>query len=134
MKALRYYIPAIVWITLILVLCTMPNKDVPHTSWFDMVHMDKVVHFGLFGGIVFFLSLGYHWQKKHIPALVLFLFVMSAALYGLAIEFIQRYFTADRSFDMNDVAADTLGAIAGVWAFKLIRRWFLKPKAAATAR
>lgn len=132
MKALRYYIPAIIWILLILVVCTLPGKDVPHTSFFDKIHMDKIVHFGLFGGIVFFLSLGYYQQKKHISALTLFVFVMGAALYGLAIEYIQRYMTVDRSFDMNDVAADTLGAIAGIWAFKLVRRWFLKP--AATSR
>ena|SRR5690606_18294237 len=127
MKTLRYYIPAVLWIILILVVCTLPGKDIPHTSWLDRIHVDKVVHFGLFGGIVLFLSLGYYWQKKHISPLMLLLFVLGAAVYGLAIEFIQKYLAVDRSFDMNDVAADTLGAIAGIWAFKLIRRWFLKP-------
>ncbi|WP_298736646.1 VanZ family protein [uncultured Chitinophaga sp.] len=130
MKALRYYIPAILWIILILVLCTLPGKDVPHTGWFSIKNLDKLVHFGLFGGIVFFLALGYYRQKKNVPALMLLVFVLSAALYGLAIEFIQKYYTVDRSFDMRDAAADTLGAIAGVWAFKLFRRWFLKPRTA----
>ena len=134
MKALRYYIPAILWIILILVLCTLPGRDIPHTGWFDKIHMDKLVHFGLFGGIVLFLSLGYYRQRKHIPALMLFLFVLCSAFYGLAIEFIQKYYAIDRSFDMNDAAADTLGAIAGVWVFKLVRRWFLKPKATAPAQ
>ncbi len=124
MRAMRYYIPAFLWLILILVLCTLPGKDIPHNGWMDRIHMDKLVHFGLFGGIVFFLALGYYRQKKHISPLTLFVFVLSAAMYGLAIEFIQKYFAIDRSFDMNDVAADTLGAIAGVWVFRLVRRLF----------
>lgn len=128
MKAIRYYIPAILWIILILVLCTLPGKDIPHNGWFSLPHLDKVVHFGLFGGIVFFLALGYYRQKKHVSALMLLIFVLCAACYGLAIEFVQKYYAIDRSFDMQDASADTLGAIAGVWVFKLFRRWFLKPK------
>jgi VanZ family protein len=133
MKAIRYYIPAILWIILILVLCTLPGKDIPHTGWFSLKNLDKLVHFGMFGGTVFFLALGYYRHKKHIPALMLFIFVLLAAFYGLTIEFVQKYYTVDRSFDMQDAAADTLGAIAGVWAFKLFRRWFMKP-GTATAR
>lgn len=120
MKLLRYYTPAILWIILILVLCTLPGKDIPSNSFFEKIHFDKFVHFGLFGGIVLFLSLGIYWQKKYISAATLTLLVLLAAGYGLAIEFIQKYWASGRSFDMYDVMADTLGAIAGVWVFKLV--------------
>ncbi|MFY0252754.1 VanZ family protein [Chitinophaga sp. 30R24] len=128
MKAIRYYIPAILWIILILVLCTMPGKDIPSNSFLEQVHFDKVVHFGLFGGIVLLLSLGIFWQKKYISPLTLTLLIIVAASYGLAIEFIQKYWAVDRSFDLYDALADTLGAIAGVWAFKLIRYYFFSKK------
>jgi VanZ family protein len=124
MKFLKYYVPAIVWILLILVLCTLPGNDIPTNSFFEKVHFDKIVHFGLFGGIVLFLSLGVYWQKKYISPLTLLLFVIIAASYGLAIEFIQKYWAINRSFDMYDVVADTLGAIAGVWVFKLAKHFF----------
>ncbi|HEY8920391.1 MAG TPA: VanZ family protein [Chitinophaga sp.] len=127
MKAIRYYIPAIVWLFFILVMCTLPGKDIPHEGWMERIHMDKIVHFGLFGGMVFFLCLGVYWHKGRFSATTLFMFVVFAALYGLSIEYIQKYMTADRSFDMTDAAADALGAIAGVWIFRLFRRWFLKP-------
>ncbi|MEZ2441951.1 VanZ family protein [Chitinophaga sp. RCC_12] len=126
MKLLRYYTPAILWIILILVLCTLPGKDIPSNTFFDKIHFDKFVHFGLFGGIVLFLSLGIYWQKKHISAGTLVLLVICAAGYGLAIEFIQEYWAIGRSFDMFDVLADTLGAIAGVWVFKIVRSLFFK--------
>ncbi|CAL1521412.1 VanZ family protein [Chitinophaga sp. MM2321] len=128
MKIWKYYIPATVWIIMILVLCTLPSKDLPSNSFFDEIHFDKIVHFGMFGGIVLFLSLGVYWQKKHIAAVTLFLFVLVAASYGLAIEFIQKYWAVGRSFDMYDVLADTLGAIAGVIVFKIVLRLFFRNK------
>lgn len=124
MKLLKYYVPATIWIILILVVCTLPGNDIPTNSFLEKIHFDKFVHFGLFGGIVLFLSLGIYWQKKHISPLTLLLLVFVAAGYGLAIEFIQKYWAISRSFDMYDVVADTLGAIAGVWVFKLVRYLF----------
>lgn len=128
MKALRYFAPAILWIILILVVCTLPGNDIPSNSFLDKIHFDKFVHFGLFGGIVLFLSLGIYKQKKYISPLTLVLLVIVAAGYGLAIEFIQKYWAIGRSFDMYDVVADTLGAIAGVWVFKIVRYWFFPDK------
>jgi VanZ family protein len=125
MKALRYFVPAVLWILLILFLCTLPGSDIPSSSFLDKIHFDKIVHFGLFGGIVFLVSLGIYWQKKLISPLTLLLLVIGTAAYGLAIEFIQKYWVVGRSFDMYDVLADTLGAIAGIWVFKLFRSWFL---------
>lgn len=128
MKALRYFAPAILWIIMIMVLCTLPNKDIPSNSFFEEIHFDKFVHFGLFGGIVLFLSLGIYWQKKYISPLTLSILVIVSASYGLAIEFIQKYWCIGRSFDIYDVVADTLGAIAGVWVFKIVRYLFFSDK------
>lgn len=33
--------------------------------------------------------------------------------YGVAMEFVQRYFIVNRSFDMGDIIADAAGSIAG---------------------
>jgi VanZ family protein len=128
MKVLRYYTPAILWILLILFLCTLPGKDVPSNSFLDKIHFDKIVHFGLFGGIVLFLSMAIYRHNKSISSLTLFLLVVTAAAYGLAIEFIQKYWVVGRSFDMYDVLADTLGAIAGIWAFKIVRQFVSRDK------
>ncbi|WP_212001410.1 VanZ family protein [Chitinophaga sp. HK235] len=129
MKAWRYYLPATLWIILILVLCTLPGKDIPTNSFLERIHFDKFVHFGLFGGIVLFLSMGVYWQKKHISAFTLLLFIVIAAVYGFIIELIQKYWVVGRSFDLYDALADTLGAVAGVIVFKIILRLFYKQKA-----
>ncbi|RBL93176.1 VanZ family protein [Chitinophaga flava] len=128
MKAWKYFLPATLWIILILILCTLPGKDIPTNSFLERIHFDKFVHFGLFGGIVLFLSMGVYWHKKHISAFTLLLFVVVAAVYGFVIELIQKYWAVGRSFDLYDVLADTLGAAAGVIVFKIVLRLFYKQK------
>lgn len=123
---IRYYLPALGWIILILFLCTMPVPAVPKTSFFDLMHLDKIVHFFLFGGTVLLLAYGYYRQKGRIGNLTLFFLALFVTMYGLAIEFIQRYFTANRSFEIWDVVADGAGALAGALIFGLIGRRFLK--------
>lgn len=44
---------------------------------------------------------------------------ISAALaclaYGIIMEFIQKYFVANRGFDPGDIAADAIGSFIGAW-------------------
>lgn len=126
MRFIRYYWPAIIWIALVLYLCTIPGDDLPRDPIFEQIHMDKIVHCGLFGGTVFWLCLGYYRSRGHISRATLTLIGIAAAFYGLAIEYIQKYWAVHRSFDMSDVAADTLGVVCGIVAFNLVRKWWLK--------
>lgn len=126
MRTIRYYLPALLWIGLILFLCTLPGSDIPQISLLDKLHADKIVHVVLFGGIVIWISYGFYKQKGHISNLTLFFIAFLAAAYGLAIEYIQKYMVVNRSFDMWDVVADAAGAIAGIFIFKFIGKRFLK--------
>lgn len=126
MRIIRYYWPAILWILLVLYLCTIPGSDIPSNSFFEKIHMDKIVHLGLFGCTVLLLCIGYYRSKGHISILTLTLFWLVAAFYGLAIEFIQKYWAIDRSFDMMDALADSIGALCGIIAFLFVRKWWLK--------
>lgn len=126
MRMIRYYLPAMGWIILILFLCTMPGSSLPKASLFDKLHVDKIVHFFLFGGTVILLAYGYYRQRGHISGKALLGIALVTGLYGLAIEFIQKYFTANRSFEIMDVVADTLGALMGAVIFRFIGKRFLK--------
>lgn len=123
---IRYYLPAAGWIILILFLCTLPGKAVPQVGFLDFLHVDKVAHFFLFGGMVLLLAFGYYRHHGYIRAGMLTLIVMCVTAYGLAIEFIQKYLVANRSFDMWDLAADAAGAVAGALIFRYIGKRFLK--------
>ncbi len=114
------------WIVLILFLCTLPGSAIPSASIFDKLHVDKIVHFVLFGGTVLLLAYGYYKQRNAISLLALFSLAAVVTLYGLAIEFIQKYLVPNRSFDMYDLLADGLGALAGALVFSWIGKRFLE--------
>ncbi|WP_168208680.1 VanZ family protein [Chitinophaga sp. XS-30] len=126
MRMIRYYLPAMGWIILILFLCTMPGSSLPSSSLFDQLHVDKIVHFFLFGGTVILLAYGYYRQRQGISGWALLAIALVAGLYGLIIEFIQKYFTVNRSFEIMDVAADTAGALMGALIFQVIGKRVLK--------
>ncbi|MRG49055.1 hypothetical protein GFS24_28355 [Chitinophaga sp. SYP-B3965] len=126
MRTIRYYLPAMGWIVLILFLCTMPGSSIPKISILDKLHVDKVVHFILFGGTVILLAYGIFKQKGSLSGLGLLSIVVVVTLYGLAIEFIQKYLVVNRSFDLMDVLADGTGAAFGALIFRWIGKRFLK--------
>lgn len=123
---IRYYLPAMGWIILILFLCTMPGSAIPKVSFLDKLHADKIVHFFLFGGTVILLAYGYFKQKGHLSVPGLFSIAFVVTLYGLAIEFIQKYLVPNRSFELMDVLADGAGALMGALIFRWIGKRFLK--------
>ncbi len=85
---------------------------------------DKLVHIGLF----FFLVIGfsYPFNKSTISTatrLQWFLcFAVVGVLYGIAVEFIQKYYIPHRTFGIDDMIADTIGCIASYYCG---RRFFV---------
>ncbi|MEP6845380.1 MAG: VanZ family protein [Panacibacter sp.] len=103
------FIPGLVWIILIFILLTMPGSDIPSNDFFDLIYFDKWVHIGLFGILTMFWSyplLKLGW----IPVKIFLLIASLATFYGIIMEFVQKYFTTSRSFDIVDILADTSGA------------------------
>lgn len=93
-------------------------------GWFDIPHFDKMVHAGLFGGIVFWFCLPF---KKAVAgreekANWFIKITVATILWGIATEYMQRFFIVGRQFDLVDWAADSAGAVI---AFFISRKLFL---------
>jgi glycopeptide antibiotics resistance protein len=101
----------------------MPGDDVPSNSFLEKIHFDKIVHFGMFAGVVFLAGWGIFKDRKQVSGATLIALVMFAAGFGLAIEFIQKYWAIGRSFDLFDLLADSLGAIFGAGFLRLFINW-----------
>jgi len=105
------YIP-IVWTLVIAILMCLPGKMLPKEVGFSIPQFDKVVHIGLFGGFVFLWSL-WKTRRVHEPAVLLpwfFLFYVLANVYGISMEFVQKYWIPGRDYDLADIIADMIGA------------------------
>ncbi len=114
MIPLKKFIPAIGWFFLVLLLICFPGSQFPKTdNWLDVIFFDKWVHAGLFAVLAFLWMKPFvhsNLSKKSISQ-TLFKIALSVSIWGLATEFIQKYFAYHRSFDWWDWVADSAGAL-----------------------
>ncbi len=114
----KKFIPGIAWFFIVLFLICLPGKDVPEVGWLNFIpNFDKIVHIGIFCvlGVLFCWpfyksSVSSKQQIKYFIRIAI-----SVSIWGLATEFIQKFYVPGRSFDMLDWAADTIGALIALW-------------------
>ncbi len=83
-----------------------------------MIYFDKWVHIGLFAGLVFLFCLPFR-KQFFLQASALLADNCLAVVYGVAMEYVQEYFTEGRSFDVTDMMADAVGCLLGYSIFRL---------------
>lgn len=109
-------IPGICWLIISTILLTLPGSSLPSENWLDKIWFDKWVHIGLFGILVFLFCWGvgrkFNEQKRK---KVFVAFIITGAVYGIIMEFIQRDYISGRSFDSGDILADIIGCLGGWW-------------------
>ncbi len=119
---IRKFLPGVAWFFIVLILTCLPGSDIPKVGWLDKIYFDKWVHIGMFGGLTFLFC--WPFNKSHYSAQERFNYfikiAMAASIWGLTIEFMQRYFITSRSFDLLDWAADSFGALIALWLSKKI--------------
>lgn len=115
-----YFAPAVIWFIISLILLTLPANDLPHSSLFDLPYFDKLVHFGMFFLLTVLFS--YPFSKLPVEDVTISDIFNKIAffiiLYGIIMEFVQKYFTAGRTFDITDILFDAIGTVVGLLAIK----------------
>ena len=103
--------PAILYYTLIFFLSSMSFK-----GQVSVPFLDKGVHLVEFSLLGFLLSLGYFLSLKSSLRLKSSLTLASGILLGCLDE-IHQYFVPNRSFEVLDMVADSIGILIGLAAF-----------------
>jgi glycopeptide antibiotics resistance protein len=117
----------LLWALLILILCGIPGKDLPHSDFLDLLNFDKLVHAGIFFVQVVMLIHGFRKQTafaflgRHAGIIATALSV----IYGGLMELMQGALFSDRSPDINDFIANSFGCVAGWMVFNIINRKIL---------
>jgi VanZ like family len=123
------FIAAIVWFIIATILLTIPGTDLPQEDWLDKIPLfDKWIHIGMFAILVTLwcrsrLLLKTKTDSQKLKQVFITIGVIWLG-YGVAMEFVQKYFIPFRSFDISDIIADGVGCAAGV--FFSIRRYIKK--------
>ncbi|MEO6917060.1 MAG: VanZ family protein [Chitinophagaceae bacterium] len=104
--------PALAWTILIQIALCLPGEAIPSTEGFPIPNFDKIVHVIIFGGFVGLWSYYLSRKTNYLKTLNtgLFLIYLLAVINGIAIEYIQRDYIPNRSFDQGDIIADVLSA------------------------
>ncbi len=108
------------WVFFIFILCTWPIHTFPDTYW-SFPYRDKIIHFGLFF-LLSILILSSNTYKSGRKSVCLYIItILLSLIYGGLLEIMQHYFF-HRKGDLEDLAADLLGSIAGCCCFFLIKQ------------
>ncbi len=99
----------------------LPGSSLPKAGIFEKIYLDKWVHITLFSTLVALFSFP---LKKQVPSnsLVYLYITLLCLMYGVGMEFMQRYFANGRSFDVWDMVADAVGCSLGF----LFTKWQIK--------
>ena len=117
------YVP-VIWTLLIAIAMCLPGGYIPKENGFVLPNFDKLVHLGMFGGFVFLWSL--YLTKFRLPAgkllLGFFCFYLLSNGFGVAMEYVQKYWIPGRDYDLADIIADMWGAGVGYGLSNLLLR------------
>ncbi len=114
--SLKLFIPAIIWFAISFWLLTIPGTALPQISWFDQYQGDKAVHIFMFGLLCFLFS--FPLKKSILRNKWIIIIAILGLMYGIAMEFVQKYFIPFRSCDVDDMIADGIGCLLGWWVAK----------------
>ncbi len=117
---LKYNIPAILLFFVILFLCTLPGSKVPQ---YAIPHLDKIAHITLFGsfGLSMFYGFSKQFQFKKLQQKAVLIAFSFGIFYGIAIEIIQANFIPSRSFELEDIIADSAGILLALLFFRKVK-------------
>ena len=108
-------------IILIFCLLTFPGSNLPKVNYWGQ---DKIIHIILFGSLMY--ATLFHFDQmdssfvKTTRAKALTMIV--CILYGIGMEFYQKYFVPTRGFEVSDMLADAAGVIMSLPLYQKLKQ------------
>ena len=109
------FIPALIWWAITFWLLTLPGSKVPAYPWMENLAVDKWAHVFIF--TIFCIAFYWPFTNTTISQRTRKHWFLAIALmgcgYGIAMEFVQKYYVINRAFEWGDMLADTIGCAVG---------------------
>jgi len=114
-------LPAFFWLLIITILSIYPGNKIPAPPFFQV---DKFVHVFMYAPLSFLLIIAFFKQYNALESRlkVSILIILFAVFFGGIMEILQHYILINRSGNIYDFTANTIGAILGVLSFPLIAK------------
>ena len=87
----------------------------PSTGFFGIEHFDKFVHLGMFATLSFLFSIPYlkSYTTRTTVIKVSIIIVILIIIYGILMEYAQKFWASGRAFDLIDILFDSMGSLIG---------------------
>ena len=108
-------------IIFIFYMLTIPGNNLPRVNYWGQ---DKIIHIILFGSLMY--AALFHFDQmdssfvKTTRARALTMIV--CILYGIGMEFYQKYFVPTRGFEVSDMLADAAGVIISLPLYQKLKQ------------
>lgn len=116
-----YFLPAIFWSILILILSAANPASLPKLDWVDLISPDKAGHLFFYGLLAWLVMYGFSKIRSKLSMILTLLIISFVSLYGFTIEILQYSFFEGRHFDYLDLIANIIGSNVGASAFKIFK-------------
>jgi VanZ family protein len=119
---------ALLWALVILILCGIPGKDIPHISFLELLNFDKFVHASIFVVLAALTIRGFQVQtsvdmlNRYPKATAVSLCI----LYGGLLEIMQGTLFDSRSADPLDFVANSFGCFVALILYPQMNNYFLR--------
>jgi VanZ family protein len=112
---------ALFWTLAIATSCLLPASVFKPVS-FNLFQLDKLLHFVLYFVLVFSWLLTYQTRSKLSTSKSSIIILLSIG-YGILIEILQAVSHTGRSYELDDIIANTIGVIGGWILFRPLLKW-----------
>lgn len=107
------FAPAIFFLIATIILLTIPGSSIPKSGLFGIPYLDKCVHVGIFTLLCILFALPF---KRMVISVAQkrnwFLTITGLGIsFGIVMEFVQKYWAINRSFELGDIIADSIGCL-----------------------
>jgi len=124
MKSLQLsYIFASIWAAFILFATIASTSSLQELPLKDLFQFDKPIHATLFGVQAWLLIRARLQQAYQSYLTIIVVSCLASTSYGMLTEYLQKWLTTSRTFDLYDFVADTIGCL-------IVAIWFLSKRKA----
>lgn len=103
----------------------MKVNNLTGSNLFNIPHLDKVIHFGLYAVLLSFWMIDFYKKESQFVKSINTLIILGSIIFGGLMEIIQKVIVQERSGDFLDFFANTAGIL---FAFLLFRYFILYRK------
>jgi len=113
----------------VLLLSTIPGSSLHKVPIIEIPNLDKLIHFIMYFSLATAILLDVYKEYDKLSSKAIWTAILFPFFYGVLMEFLQKYFVENRTADVLDALANTVGLLTALiffLKFKKYKKWLLK--------